>query len=234
MDRWQRAGRQHRILPRSRGFGLGEESGMRCLVGTLSCIVASVLASSASAITIEQRVVGGQSILMVTGEFQRPDGDKFKRAAERAGRIDEVWFSSPGGNVMAALEIGRYLRKSGLATRVPSGASCASACTYAFIGGVFRAVDPKAKVGVHNSTVSGNDELLSMVTRTIREKGAAGAYIVVNLVERMAASIAAEQARYLMEMTVSSELMRPITGTYSVDMYWLTPAELRRYNVINE
>jgi hypothetical protein len=197
-------------------------------------LTAASLAAPAAAISVEQRLVAGQSVLWVTGEFQYQDGTKFKRAVERAGRIDEVWFSSPGGNVMAGLEIGRYLRRSGLATRVPSGASCASACTYAFIGGVFRAVDPTAKVGVHNSTVSGNDELLALVTRMIREKGAAGAYIIINLVEKMAATIAAEQARYLMEMTVSSELMTPITGTYSVDMHWLTPAELRRYNVVNQ
>lgn len=207
---------------------------MRRSLSVAAFLLAGAAASSAAAITAEQRVVAGQSVLWVTGEFQYQDGAKFKRAVERAGRIDEVWFSSSGGNVMAALEIGRYLRKSGLATRVPSGASCASACTYAFIGGVFRAVDPTARVGVHNSTVSGNDELLALVTRTIREKGAAGAYLVVNLVEKMAATIAAEQARYLMEMTVSSELMKPITGTYSVDMHWLTPAELRQYNVVNQ
>lgn len=192
------------------------------------------LAAPAAAISVEPRAAGGQRVLLVTGEFKHQDDALFKRAVERAGRVDEVWFSSPGGNVMAALEIGRYLRKSGLATRVPSGASCASACTYAFIGGVFRAVDPTAKVGVHNSTVSGNDELLARVARIIRENGVAGAYLVVNIVERMAATIAAEQARYLMEMTVSSELMKPITGTYSVDMHWLTPAELRRYNVVNQ
>lgn len=207
---------------------------MRSLLSAASCLLTVTASSPAAAIGVDQRVIGGQNIVLVTGEFQQQDGARFKRAMERAGRIDEVWFSSPGGNVMAALEIGRYLRKSGLATRVPSGASCASACTYAFVGGVFRAVDPTARVGVHNSTVSGNDELLAKVTRIIRENGVAGAYLVVNIVERMAATIAGEQARYLMEMTVSSELMKPITGTFSVDMHWLTPAELRRYNVINQ
>ncbi|RJF76432.1 hypothetical protein D3877_29035 [Azospirillum cavernae] len=207
---------------------------MRQGVVGLAALLASVLSVPATAITLEQRSAAGQSILWVTGEFLQQDGPKFRRAVQQAGRIDEVWFSSPGGNVMAALEIGRFLRKSGLATRVPKGASCASACTYAFIGGVFRAVDPTAKVGVHNSTVSGNDELIAKVTRMIRENGVAGAYAVVNIVERAAASIAAEQSRYLMEMTVSSELMRPITDTFSVDMHWLTPTELRRYNVVNE
>lgn len=49
-----------------------------------------------------------------------------------------VALDSSGGDVEAAIENGKAIRKHGASTVVPPGASCASACVYAFIGGVER------------------------------------------------------------------------------------------------
>lgn len=190
--------------------------------------------STAWALDVEGRDVNGRAIVFVSGEFKYGDATRFGRTLARFDRIDEVWFSSPGGNVTAALEIGRLLRKSGLATRVPSGAICASACAYAFIGGVFRAVDPKGRVGVHNSSVSDDDELMEELSRLIRRHGAEGARELVIMVEKAAAEMAAAQGRFLLEMSVSSDLMKPITSTDYREMHWLSRRELVRYNVVNE
>jgi len=92
-----------------------------------------------------------------------------------------VYFFSPGGDGMAAMEIGRVLRQVGAAAGVgrtaveecptidescqkliQSGrplhgkldfvdAVCASACVFALVGAARRDVDPRAKVGVHRA-----------------------------------------------------------------------------------
>jgi len=80
-----------------------------------------------------------------------------------------VVLHSPGGNVLAGLELGRLLRERGARTRVartawdgetdPSGTvrweglapgECSSSCAYAFLGGVSRTVDePDSRLGFH-------------------------------------------------------------------------------------
>lgn len=58
-----------------------------------------------------------------------------------------VRFNSPGGNLIAGLELGEIIRKNKLNTEA---ILCASACAYAFLGGVQRSfVDKQSKIGVH-------------------------------------------------------------------------------------
>lgn len=49
-----------------------------------------------------------------------------------------VSFDSPGGDIEAAIALGRAIRKHGAGTVVRQGSSCASACVYAFAGGTER------------------------------------------------------------------------------------------------
>ena len=65
-----------------------------------------------------------------------------------------IRFNSPGGSLFAALELGSLMRKNGFDTEVGRtngedklDGACASACAYAFMGGVGRYLD--AKLGVH-------------------------------------------------------------------------------------
>ena len=186
----------------------------------------------ADALEFKQQMAGNEQILLATGKFMLDDDKRFIRAVERAGRVDEVWLSSEGGSLGAGLAIGRYLRKTGMATRVPAGADCASACAYAFIGGVFRNVD--GRIGVHMSAKEVDPELLATITALIRRYGASGARDVIPFVEQWAARIAAIQAKYLVEMSVSLELMTPIVETHKTEVHWLSRAELKRYNVVNQ
>jgi hypothetical protein len=76
----------------------------------------------------------------------------------------EVWLLSGGGHLVAGLGIGKELRDKGVAVRVPSAvrvreaglrlaerqsAACVSACTIAFMGGVFRYIDDGASYQIH-------------------------------------------------------------------------------------
>jgi hypothetical protein len=58
-----------------------------------------------------------------------------------------VRFDSPGGSLSGGIQLGETIRKLGYSTQATF---CASACTYAFIGGVERSlVGDGAKIGVH-------------------------------------------------------------------------------------
>ncbi len=65
------------------------------------------------------------------------------RALGRSGRdaFPEVWLDSPGGDAYEGFRIGQLIRQLRLATVVPEGAFCASACTMAFLGGVERRIE---------------------------------------------------------------------------------------------
>jgi hypothetical protein len=73
-----------------------------------------------------------------------------------------VLLDSPGGKVVASMELGQAIRRLGMAVIVarPTAATsarqlslasgrCYSACVYALMGGARRVVPPESRVGVH-------------------------------------------------------------------------------------
>ncbi len=95
------------------------------------------------------------------GRFQ--ETWQFLRARQQ---FPKIYFHSPGGNLQAALELGRLIRAAGLDTHVGGPylegngigqpprvlvprAACVSACAYAFLGGVSRSLGENALFGLH-------------------------------------------------------------------------------------
>jgi len=62
-----------------------------------------------------------------------------------AGNV--VSFAGNGGEVDAAMELGRLLRKLGVSTVVPRDEQCMSSCVFAFMGGDRRTV--AGRIGIH-------------------------------------------------------------------------------------
>ncbi|BCG87220.1 hypothetical protein MesoLj113c_33300 [Mesorhizobium sp. 113-3-9] len=118
----------------------------------------------------------------ITGDTDR----RFKKFLKRLkGKKLPVVFQSPGGDVRAALAVGRMIRTAGLETAVgrtklngcptlvprcpeqivengwsqgevhSGGAYCFSACPLAFMGGKVRAAAANARIGLHQITVNG-------------------------------------------------------------------------------
>lgn len=85
------------------------------------------------------------ALLMVLGHIHPGEEVVFARALRTIGseklRLieDSVILNSWGGNRWAAFDMGRLVRKKRLATLVPSGAQCDSACVWVLVGGVCRA-----------------------------------------------------------------------------------------------
>ncbi len=91
------------------------------------------------------------------------------------GRRLPVVISSPGGDVDAAMQIGRAIREAGLdvavgrtaavegrqgRTVVLDGTICSSACTLILAGGVRRYAPPQARLGVHQMAQSETERVI--------------------------------------------------------------------------
>src|SRR6185295_15751349 len=58
-----------------------------------------------------------------------------------------VWFSSDGGDIDAAMDVGRLLRRLGVFAVIDKKDQCMSACVFAFMGGERRSV--AGRLGIH-------------------------------------------------------------------------------------
>jgi ATP-dependent protease ClpP protease subunit len=68
-----------------------------------------------------------------------------------------VSLASSGGEVEAAMELGRLLRKLGVSTLVAPGEQCLSSCVFAFMGGDRRTV--AGRIGIHRPYFSSTREV---------------------------------------------------------------------------
>jgi hypothetical protein len=95
---------------------------------------------------------------------------EFARTATFApGLRNVVFLNSPGGNVVASMELGMAFRQLRVAAVVagfastggvsgPIAGECASACVYAFMGAVRRVAPPVSHVALHRMSVTMSGE----------------------------------------------------------------------------
>jgi hypothetical protein len=119
---------------------------------------------------MRQVVDGGQFMIYATGEID--DGAPARlKAFVRANGIDwaKVIFDSPGGSLLGGMRLGAVIRELEFDTSVgregedlknPKGAVCASACAYAFAGGVNRYYSAynKERLGLHQFYAEGDNQ----------------------------------------------------------------------------
>ncbi|NBB72019.1 MAG: hypothetical protein GVY33_17110 [Alphaproteobacteria bacterium] len=178
-------------------------------------------------------------MLLAVGSIEADTVESLRATLRAEGRVDEVWFHSPGGDAQAGLRLGQLIRDHGLLTRVPTGATCFSACSYAFLGGVLRAVDAGACYGVHMFTSITEFGVMHLVRSILSEGDTVDIATLERLekelkdFEQRIARTARARADYLRRMSVSLRLMIPAFETESGDEYWLSREELADYNVAN-
>jgi hypothetical protein len=134
-----------------------------------ACVAACSLPGIAEALVfdpVSAELSGGRHILWIrdcgalgdgpcteaASRVSTGDADRLERALQRA-RYDEIWLHSGGGNLIEGIRIAYVLRAWQATVRVPKGATCASSCTVAFLGGLFRFVDPGAAYEVHAASI---------------------------------------------------------------------------------
>jgi hypothetical protein len=113
-----------------------------------------------------------------------------------------------GGEVFAAMEIGRVLRRDSASIHVAPHAECSSACIYVLMGATTRTVARTARVGIHRPSLGD-------------ARGDA-------LVESMRAQI----VLYAQQMNVPSRIVDDIMAIPSSRLRYLTPADLADWVVL--
>lgn len=185
------------------------------------------LGSRASAMTFE--TISGpaecavRTCILASGTIDERTGPEFAAflKGKGIGRGGLIILDSPGGALLQSLELGNEIRAAGLATTVQgydrrsgqlqAGGACASACVYAFLGGVDRTVGKGSRIGVHQIYTAGDTWAMS----------AADGMELMSLV-----------ATHVDHLCGNLDLLIPALKTRPEDMHWLSSVELTRYAVV--
>jgi len=87
--------------------------------------------------------------IVADGRITEESYARYHEVASTSPAGTPVYLNSRGGSFIGGIYLGLALREHRAAVRVQRGATCASACAYAFLGGVDRNVPEGARLGVH-------------------------------------------------------------------------------------
>lgn len=167
-----------------------------CILGFLS--FSGAQAAQISVTSNEE----GPSLITVRGELDLNDAIEFMRKANSV-KDAVVVLRSPGGNVMAGLQIGRTVRQRGFLTVIPALTNCSSACALAWLGGAPRFMGEDSLIGFHAAYF---------------EKGGR---------PRISATANAVIADYLRELRLSERAISYMTSSPPEKFTWLTMSTAR-------
>lgn len=145
-------------------------------------------------------------LIFVEGELAFRDEQKFANLALNSSNAIVI-FRSPGGNMLAGIEIGKAIRLKGFSTYVPDSLQCASACALAWLGGRKRLMSETARVGFHAAYTD--------------ERGSPIASSVGN----------ALLGAYLNQLGLPNSAIVYISHSPPEGMQWLTFADAQRYGI---
>lgn len=133
----------------------------------------------------------------------------------------DIFFNSPGGSLMAGMELGKIVRNAGLFAYIGKGeggknknvaGECFSACALAFLGGQYRWVDSSSSYGVHRFSF----------TKKISHG--------VDVSQVLSALV----AQYIRDMGANPELFSVMTLAGSDSITVLSQEQLKEYKVAND
>ena len=148
----------------------------------------------------------GPDIIFVVGDLTLGDDKQFINVALNTENAIVV-FQSPGGNLLAGIEIGKAIHLKGFATFVPDTVQCASACALAWLGGRVRYMSNSARVGFHAVYVEKDGQAAV---------SSAGNALV---------------GAYLNQLGLPASAIIYITGAPPEGMQWLNFADARHYGI---
>ena len=191
----------------------------------------------AKAMTLSKRDVDGTRVLVAEGIIDAGFPARLRKAIDADEQIGEVWLRSRGGDARAGNEAGKVIRSfTGMATRIPSGWTCFSACNFVFMGGDRRFVDPGGVFMVHMFTHTNDREAIYLSV----EEGTAETVQLIAEIEQASALLATEDNDFLIRMGVSRDLLTDVMYKQQAvgnednpsTRYCLSQDEVLRYNVM--
>ena len=163
------------------------------------------IVAHAADIDFERATDRGPALIFVSGKMELEDGNRFADIAASLGREHAaVIFGSPGGSLIAGLQIGQIIRLRHYATFVPQNTVCASACAFAWLSGSPRIMQERARIGFHAAYIeSGGTK-----TETGVGNALAGAYMT--------------------QLGLSVDAIVYVESAHPDDITWLTPEDARK------
>jgi hypothetical protein len=163
----------------------------------------AISASNAATIAVVPTDDVDFSLIAIQGELLFDDFKEFQNKAALLSKAGVI-FQSPGGNVLAALQIGRFIRLHNFATLVPDNMTCASACALAWLGGTHRFMGAMARIGFH-----------AAFDKSGRETGMGNALV----------------GAYLNEIGLPYSAVIYITKAAPASMTWMTPGDAKQVGI---
>jgi hypothetical protein len=127
------------------------------------------------------------STLHVEGSYGLGGEEQVRRALDHNPGVRTVVLAGPGGRLSVGFELYDMFRERRLATRVDD--ECASACAFAFLGGVERSISPGGRLGFHRGSFPGlGDNDLFETNRDLRRFLLTTARLALPFVDRVFAT----------------------------------------------
>jgi len=174
----------------------------------------------------------GTTAILAQGRIEGSESAQFLAAFQSAGATARTLIiSSPGGDMVSALELGQTLRQVGVQTMVGSlgqnaygqpalsAGGCHSACVLVLMAGTRRSVVPGSRVGVHAPSV-----LMVSGGRAYALDDATTRYMVQGTEPALRS--------YARQMGVSPGIIDVAHRTPHTRIRTLTGAELSRYGLV--
>jgi len=165
----------------------------------------------------ESGVFRDTALVYLDGRIDAEAPERLTRALDGINGRISIWLNSPGGNLFAGMQLGRVIREHGASTHIIDSrtllpGACFSACSLAFLGGVYRFNDNGARYGVHRASLrggprSGDPDLDQDLSSAIRA--------------------------YMREMGVDARLLELWVKARPDEMYVLSEREARSLGVVN-
>lgn len=191
----------------------------------------------AKAMTLTVADRAGKHVLIADGIIDATLPRRIKAAIDGDDRIEEIWLKSRGGDAHAGNEAGKVIRSyPGMATRIPAGWTCFSACNFVFMGGDRRFVEPGGMFMVHMFTHTGDRDAIEISV----DEGTEETTRLIGEIEQSSALLASEDNDFLIRMGISRKLLTEVmyrqqavaTLANKSTRYCLSQDEVRKYNVM--
>jgi hypothetical protein len=163
-------------------------------------VLAALLLTAGLPVYAAEITAGGTAITL-NGLIGSDDAETFKVKAQLFPGKATAILNSPGGNLLAALAIGEFIRLRGWSTYVSD--ECDSACALIWLGGTQRLMTSDAKIGFHAASVNG------------QQTGSGNAVL----------------GAYLKRIGLSDEAVIYATQAGPDNIIYLTPSEAKRVGI---
>jgi hypothetical protein len=177
--------------------------GVFLVIGPFVCSARPCAAATLTSYTSKE----GKVVVILAGEIALGDTEQLQRIIKSANDLGKivsaVRLNSTGGNLLEGVKLADGIRFGKIASVVPNGSTCASACFIAFAAGADKYASYGASIGVHGASEKNGQETEGSNSATVA------------------------MAKIVKELRVPADIIGRMVVTPPEQMVWLSPNNLR-------